>query len=326
VRAQDLTVRVRGPGGVLGTVDLDELGRFEVATDGPTSEGEYEYSANCTAPGGLEAENTTTLVVIRSFEPDLKVASIQLPPGVIATGRNLTIAVEINNLGFSAANTTMKAWEGGVGEGEPIVSRPVTVYTGLTISFNWTPIEPGQTTLVVELVEVDPSDANMSNNRRSITVEVRDVPDLVVVTVVSSNSEPYENTSITISVRLENLGGLNATCDIELYVDGLNESHRVKVNSDVLVPAGILTYSTFEWETERGVHRFYALATNVHPEEWNTDNNRASTKVSVKGPYEPEKPDEDGIPGSSATAAALATVAAVAILVLRRTRRSRPGP
>ncbi len=296
VRAHALSVRIEGPSGLLVFKECDARGVFRLTTSAPGSAGTYSYSASTTDGNGLAASNTTTIRVLKSLDPDLTVESIDIETPRVAVGYDVTVSVEVRNLGYTVGNGTLRAWAGAPGSGDLLDERPVTVHTGITVSIVWVPEDKGEVELTVELVDVLPSDANQSNNRRSLLVEVVDLPDLVVGSIALSNPRPYDNTTVTVSVRVENLGGLNASCTVKLYMDG-TEAEDLLGDVDATVEARGFSFVTMDTRVTVGPHVLYAEIVNSYPEESDTENNVGSLKLTVSGPYEPpvDEPDNPSL-------------------------------
>ena len=291
VRAEGLQVRTEGPNGLLVFKESDIRGVFRLSTFAPNSEGTYAYSASTTDDDGLSASNTTQLRVLKSLEPDLAVIAIRIESEKVAVGINVTVSVDLRNLGFTAGNGTFKAWEGESGTGEPIEGRSVTVYDRITVSFTWVPSEEGVIDLTVEVVDVLPADANLSNNRMVEPVIVSNLPDLIIEDISLSTPIPYANTTFTVSVRVDNLGGLNASCTVRIYVDG-REAEDLEGSSDMGVAAYGYSYTGFDLKVDQGLHFVFVDIINVYPDESRTDNNNATLKFNAQGPYEP--PTDNG--------------------------------
>ncbi len=325
VRARAAEVHLSGQGVLADrSVTADVRGEFTDTITAPADAGVYTYRAQASDGMGMSKSGEANLTVIRPVSPDLMVASIVLEGELRAVGVNITVGVEVRNLGTGQAECNLTAWEGEPGQGRLVVRRLITVYDALNASFEWEPSEAGSVVLWVALEDVRPLDTNASNDRRSEPVTVLDVPDVVLLRVVPSNLRPYEELAITISAALENTGGVNATCDVELFLDDLNESSRIGMSTDVLVPAGGSGYATFDWMPVKGHHTLYARVRNVHPVEVRTDNNEGSQAVDVTGPYEPEPRDEQGfLPGPSAALAVAAVAACAAAVLLARSPRRR---
>ena len=292
VRAEGLNVGVEGPSGLRIFKESDVRGVFRLSTTAPGSEGTYTYSASTTDGSGLAASNVTTLRVLKSLDPDLAVHAIIIESNRVAVDTNVTVAVEIRNLGYTAGNGTLRAWEGASGTGDLLEERPVTVYTGITLSFVWVPKEKGVVDLTVEVVDVLPSDANLSNNRLSERVEVVDLPDLTVSTIVLSNPRPFNDTTVTASVRIENLGGLNASCTVKLYMDAIGPENQIG-DTDAAVGSKAFTFVSFEFGVNTGPRVLYVVIVNTYPEESDTSNNVGTHRFTVGGPFIPptEEPD-----------------------------------
>jgi hypothetical protein len=326
VRAREALAKLAGQGVPTGKdVGCDALGRFVYTMTAPETPGEYTYVANCSA-SGFTAEGSSKLTVIKTTHPDLTITSVTVTGTPRAVGSNLTVAVEIRNLGSGSGECNLTAWEGEAGKGTPIVDRAVTVYIEFTASFTWVPSRAGDIALVVEVTDVVPEDANLTNNRWTETFTIVEVPDVKALKVVPSNLRPYANATVSISITLENLGGLNATCDVELYVDGRNDTSRVAVAPNVVVPAHGKAYATLTWLPRQGHHALFVLAKNVHPDEARTDNNDLTYGIDVVGPYVPPPAKEKAfLPGAGAAGSLLAVCAAAALLVRRRPRGSGPN-
>jgi hypothetical protein len=326
VRAREAVALLSGQGVPAGKdIGCDALGRFVYTMTAPATPGTYTYVANCSARG-FTAERTSKLTVLKTTHPDLTVTSMTVTGTPRAVGSNLTVAVEIRNLGSGSGECNLTAWEGEAGRGRPIVDRSLTVYNVLTASFTWVPSRAGNIDLVVELVNVVPEDANLTNNRRTETLTIVEVPDVRALKVVPSNLRPYANATVSISVALENLGGLNATCDVELYVDGRNDTSRVAVAPNVVVPAHGKAYATFTWLPRQGHHELFVLVRNVHPDEARTDNNNITYGIDVVGPFVPPAPKERAfLPGAGAAGAILAVCAVAGLVARRRSGGVRPN-
>jgi hypothetical protein len=316
VRAAGLDVRIEGPSGLLDFKTTDVRGTFELSTTAPSREGEYAYQASSSDDDGRAASNSTVLRVLKSLDPDLSVVALRVESDKVAVGLNVTIAVDLRNHGFKVGNGTLRAWAGTVGAGDPVESRHVTVYDSITLSFVWVPEEAGELDLTIEVVDVLPGDANLSNNRRSLTVEVLNLPDLVVEGLVLSNPTPYDNTSVTVSIRVANQGGLNASCTVKVFMDGLEPDDFVG-DADVGVGPNGVAHATVDVMVFQGSHRIWVELVNAFPEESRTDNNRQSLKFDVKGPYKPPKKDGGSkIPGYGGLAA-LVAISIVATVFIR---------
>jgi hypothetical protein len=292
VRAEDLDVRIEGPGGLLVFKRSDQRGVFTLSTTAPTSEGNYEYSASTSDGSGLAAFNTTDLRVLKSLDPDLSVETIDVDSDKVAVGSTVTVAVRVENLGYTPGNGTLRAWEGASGSGELLEERNLTVHTGITVSFEWVPLDKGQVELTVEVVDVTPSDANHSNNRLVLPVEVVDLPDLTVASIVLSNPRPYDNTTVSASIRIDNLGGLNASCTVKLYLNTMDPEGLLG-DTDASVAANGNAFVSFELLVTTGPQVLYAEIVNSYPEESDTDNNVGTHKFTVGGPYVPPTTEPD---------------------------------
>lgn len=286
VRAPGLSVRIEGPNGLFVYKDTDERGAFKLSTNAPGSQGTYEYKASATDAEDLTASNTTQLRVLKSLDPDLAVESIDIGSDRVAVGSNVTVAVRVENLGYTAGTGKLRAWEGPSGSGRLLEDRNVTVHTGTTVSFEWVPENKGDLELTVEVLDVQPSDANLSNNRLVQAVAVVDLPDLTVNSIVLSNPRPYDNTTVSASVRVDNLGGLNASCNVKLYLDSLDPEDLLG-DADASVDAYGYTFVSFEVLVTTGPHVLYAEIVNSYPEESDVDNNVGTHKFTVGGPYVP---------------------------------------
>jgi hypothetical protein len=141
--------------------------------------------------------------------------------------------------------------------------------------------------LTVEVVDVLPSDANLTNNRLSVRVDVVDLPDLTVRTVTLSNPRPYDNSTVSASVRIQNLGGLNASCTVKLYMDAMGTDDLVGLK-DADVGAKEYSFVTFEFTVSTGPRVLYVEIVNSYPEESDDENNVATYGFTVGGPFEPE--------------------------------------
>ncbi len=293
VRAAGLQVRIEGPNGLLVYKESDTRGVFRLSTVAPGTEGTYMYSAATTDGDDLSASNATQLRVLKSLDPDLAVTAIRIESEKVAVGINVTVGVDLRNLGFTTGNGTFQAWQGEPGAGELIEERPVTVYDRITVSFDWVPTEDGDVDLTVQVIDVLPSDANLSNNRMVQTVLVANLPDLVLTSISLSIEVPYDNTTFTVSVRVDNEGGLNASCTVRLYLDGRETKDRIG-EADLAVSAHGFSYAGFDTMAPRGPHVLYAEIINVYPDESRTDNNNATLRFNVQGPYVPTPPDDGG--------------------------------
>jgi hypothetical protein len=288
VRAEGLNVRIEGPNGLLVFKEADVRGVFSLSTSAPSTEGTHEYTASTSDGGELAASNATILRVLKSLDPDLTVDAIIIESTRVAVDS----AVRVENLGFTPGEGTLRAWEGEPGTGDPLEERSLTVHTGLTVSFVWVPKAKGTVDLTVEIVDVTPADANPANNELVEVVEVVDLPDLTVGDVTLSNPRPYDNTTVSASVRVDNLGGLNATCNVMLYMGGREPEHLLG-DAGAAVGADSYTYVTFDFLVTVGPQTLYAEIVNSYPEESATDNNVGTHSFTVAGPYKPPSTEPD---------------------------------
>jgi hypothetical protein len=170
--------------------------------------------------------------------------------------------------------------------------RNLTVHTGITVSFVWKPENKGEVDLTVEVDAVVPSDANVSNNELVLAVEVVDLPDLTVGSIVLSNPRPYDNTTISASVRVDNLGGLNASCTVKLYIDVIDPENLLG-DADASVEVYGRTFVSFEFIVTTGPHILYAEIVNSYPDESDPSNNVDDHRFTVGGPYVPPPVDPE---------------------------------
>ena len=295
VRAAGLQVRIEGPNGLLVFKESDSRGVFRLSTVAPGAEGTYLYSASTTDGDDLSASNATQLRVLKSLDPDLAVTAIRIESEKVAVGINVTVGVDLRNLGFTTGNGTFQAWQGEPGAGDLIEERSVTVYDRITVSFKWMPTEEGDVDLTAQIIDVQPSDANMSNNRMVQKVVVSHLPDLVLTNITLSTDTPYDNTTFTVSVRVANEGGLNASCTVRLYLDG-RKVEDLLGEEDLAVGAYGAAFTGFDTMASQGPHILYAEIINVYPDESRTDNNNKTIGFTVQGPYVPPPPDDGGEP------------------------------
>jgi hypothetical protein len=292
VRVEGLSVRIEGPSGLLVFKESDVRGVFSLSTVAPGSAGSYTYTGSTSDADDLAASNTTTLRVLKSLDPDLAVHSINIESNRVAVDTNVTVAVDVQNLGYTGGNGILRAWAGASGTGKLLEERNLTVYTGITVSFVWVPGTKGEVDLTVEVVDVQPSDANLTNNKLVERVEVVDLPDLEVGVITLSNPRPNDNTTISASIRVDNTGGLNASCTVKVYMDG-TEPDNLLGDTDAAVGADGSTYVSLEFLVTTGPHILYAEIVNSYPEESDTGDNVATLSFTVGGPYEPPEPEPE---------------------------------
>ena len=149
------------------------------------------------------------------------------------------------------------------------------------------------------------------------------LPDLVVDRIVLSNPTPHDNASVTASVRVANLGSLNASCTVRLYLDG-TEPEDLIADADVAVDAHGVTHVTFDLKAPQGPHRLIARLVNAYPEESRTDNNVGTQRFNVTGPFVPPPPEEEAfLPGPGGPIVIIALAMATLVILARANGRQR---
>jgi hypothetical protein len=112
-----------------------------------------------------------------------------------------------------------------------------------------------------------------------------------VGTITLSNPRPYDNTTISASIRIENLGGLNASCTVKLYMDAMETDDLIGLK-DTDVAAKGYSFVSFEFMVNTGPRVLYVEIVNSYPEESDTENNVGTHRFTVSGPFVPEPPEE----------------------------------
>ncbi|MBZ0172277.1 MAG: hypothetical protein K8E66_07860 [Phycisphaerales bacterium] len=141
--------------------------------------------------------------------PDAAVADIQFNPSSPTVGQSVQITAIIENVGDATAeNVDIEYYIDGVYLGDDDTT-PIDPGDTDSESISWTPTSPGPHEICVEIIDVDPSDANSGNNTRCETINVIDPYDLASLSVepVSPGSTYDRGDNLPIGATVANVGG-----------------------------------------------------------------------------------------------------------------------
>ena len=217
--------------------------------------------------------------------PDLIPASIEVTPPEPVAEETCKVKVTVKNIGLVDAGRFDATLYANNIKIQTLPVESLAVNKAVTLSFSWTPPEPGTYTLKVT---VDPEDlvdeSNETNNEISISVSVKTkpLPDLTVE-FTDLPEKFVAGTEYEVKVLIRNVGEADAgSFNVELKA---NESSIEKVTVEGLA-AGSSTTITFKWKPEEaGTYMLKATVdTENLIEEKDETNNAATVSVTVTAP------------------------------------------
>jgi hypothetical protein len=187
-----VTIENKGEAGTTGALVLYLDGEevWRTANDTVFPSGPTMVHARLTADAGIhnlvflleemahddiESDDWIEVNVTVVPRPDLMFDSITNPPeNMLQDGRELVIGVAISNQGGTLANGTLKVYDNG----QIFFETEVSINSGnlTTISVPWTATK-GHHELEFELVDVEPWEAEVGNNKASLFLEITKKPE-----------------------------------------------------------------------------------------------------------------------------------------------------
>ena len=157
--------------------------------------------------------------------------------------------------------------------------------SSMTLTFSWTPIEPGDHVLTATASTVADETDTADNSKAKIIkiLAVSEPTHDVAVTSLSAPASAAQGVFVNISVNVANEGTFEETFSVSL-TDSLSADISNSPQNVVNLTAGSSTTLTFSWTpTEPGDHVLTATASTVADETDTTDNSK-STISSVTAP------------------------------------------
>lgn len=293
----------------------DRRGYYSASLAAPGTPGRAQVRAILSA-SGLTGTAAAYLDVVPTSPADLAVfpENITFVPDKPSAGEAVTIGAVVGNLGSSNASARVRFST----PGHDPQDVPVNVSAGGTWnpSVKWS-LPSGNHTILVQLLDIAPYDANSSNDNASMELHVYAIPDLAITALVFSNSRPTEGMTITLQCRVSNSGERSATCSVGFY-DGSAASGELLGTRRVTAAANATQMVFLEWNATRGPHNITAAISEVAPE---------GTRLSVGEMARPLTVAKKGSPEAATVgfeSAAALVVFMVLMVVALKMRSSTP--
>ena len=216
--------------------------------------------------------------------PDLTVSAA--PDDTYIVGKKGNITAKIENIGKSNVTKSFKVElrEKGRVIDEQTIEPPLNISIPKIVVFEWTPEEPGEHRLTVEVAPPpgNVTESNPWNNTANVTVWVEDnKPDLVTKIEKVSPDPAYVGDTVTVEANITNIGNeTNESFWVRFSVDGAEENMNWTSLEDNV------RLLNFTWNaTNSGV---YNLTVDANPRDNPTivevtwTNNSDSREVEVK--------------------------------------------
>lgn len=228
--------------------------------------------------------NNTDSDNIQVTAPDLVVSVLDHSPADPNIIDNITITAIVENIGDAPATTSTLELD---------VDGDITTY-------ELPPLDPAETHQVQRQVVLgasgsytvnatadlndDVNESDEGNNTATDTIEVSDMPDLIVSSLDHSPGNPFINDTITLTAVVKNVGGETATTStLELDVEG--EGGPITFTIPILVPDETSEVQIQVIKSAAGTYQVTATADlDDDNEESNEDNNVSIYAFTVRGP------------------------------------------
>lgn len=233
------------------TVNTTDTGYFITAVKGPQVANRYTLRVSVT-DGHLTAKKEFQLSVMTPTQPDLVLKSLRLDPAQPKHDDTVSLCATIENQGNEAASAIVKFYIDGVFQDQ----KSVQVDTSATVKDVWVATY-GTHTIKAVIDNVNPIDKDLSNNQMSIKVTVQTEPDVHMLSLVLSNPSPRDGDTVSVMVKLENIGYTGATGTVILYdgdpIDGKTiDSKGTMLKSNETVTLYLV------WRAVKGQHTLTA--------------------------------------------------------------------
>ena len=144
------------------------------------------------------------------------------------------------------------------------------------------PSDPGKYTVRVYITD------GILERERSKKLDVEaEPPDLTISQndIEFSKNRPSDKDNIEIFLTVHNIGGSSATCTVNVYQDAIKITNIIGTKQ-IEVPEMESSKISLSWKANSGVHNIIAVITEVTPQESDSNNNQAITKIVVSAPAE----------------------------------------
>ena len=301
-RSNEITVTVKNEGGSadsfnvslkhnetligINTINMLKAGEEKITGFSwtPTSTGTFNLTAAVDPENTIEESNETNNVKFVNVTvgialPDL-IPTLLMPPPKIYSNHSNIISATVNNNGFDYAiafNVSFGA-DGTVADTASVSGLTAGIST--TVSFTWTPLEPGSYELCV-LADCDDEivEFNETNNERCENVIVETPKPDLTIQKIALKTAGYVGEENRLGVKVANIGLLNASLfNITLEADGMLLGEATVP----LLDAGNIMELEFVWiPTGTGEHELTATADSKEEVEESNETNNTLTRTSV---------------------------------------------
>jgi len=290
------------------TVNTTDTGYFISVIKGPQATNRYTLRISVT-DGHLSAKKEFQLSVMTPTQPDLALKTLRLDPAQPKHDETVSLCATVENLGNEGASAIVKFYIDGVF----LDQKSIQVDTSATVKDVWVATY-GTHTIKAVIDNVNPVDKDLSNNQMSIKVTVQTEPDVHMLSLVLSNPSPRDGDTVSIMIKLENIGFTSATGTVILY-DGDPLDGKTIDSKGVMLSSNETVTLYLTWRAVKGQH---TLTARVLVDGQALQDQHTLTKdVTVL----PAKKTNNGTP--SLGTGAIITVLMLVALFRGMTRRSR---
>lgn len=302
----------------------DARGHFALSLSAPTSAGTYTVDVVAVS-GALQGNATVSLVVSTATLPDIELlpTGFALSPDPPPPNTPIHHTIEVLNNGVVTATATLRVWDGARGTGTLIYEWRFTITSSRQAAFDHA-YAPGPHNLTIVVEEVDPQEADPSDNVLTVDVPVADAPDFTIESVTPSTRDITVGSNITFLVVVGNLAVTPGFVLVELW-DGVPLApNATKIHDERVGVAGQAQERVlFSWAPTAGEHNIVAQAVLASPSELILTNNQQNVTVSVPAPAAP--PEPTFLPGFEGLAAVGAVAGAARARGASRPRLRHPN-
>ena len=255
---------------------------FPWNTAGATTNG-HTLFATQKLPDDVWSNNSMGIAVI--VTPPADIAVSMNPPATVIQGTSTAISVSVQNVGGQNAtanfDVSLRDATAGVTLGTQTITGGLQTGGSTTRTFTWntTGAALGGHTLVATHTYTD---GNSANNQVSATVSVNAPANDVAVTAFSAPASIGKGSTATLSVTVQNVGGLNVSSSFNIVLaDATAGGATIGTSTVPGLAAGASTTRSFSWNTGTAAVGTHTLVASHTLTDDVAANNQRSANVNV---------------------------------------------
>ncbi len=239
-----------------------------------------------------KSNDTTSVSVIVEEAPetesDIAVSEISAPSSA-RQGDGVSVEVTLQNMGDEAVseeiNITLEDLTDGVEIGTQTISDLEAGGT-TTLTYNWDTEEASAGEHELQAIH-DFEDDNSENNTATATITINEPQENdIAITQINAPDSATQGDEVDIEVTIENTGNRAVDDDINVTLEHQTESTTIETQTINGLQEGDSTTLTYSWDTgdaSTGEHELQA----IHDfEDDNSENNTATTTITLNEPQE----------------------------------------